>query len=452
MSEPKPAGQPNLLAGARILVVDDEPGMRHFLGKTLRPLCRLVDEAGTTEEAAQCLKARQYDVMILDNIMPGQKGLDWLAEQRRVGGFTDTIMITAYADLQTAIDALRAGVSDFVLKPFRSNQILNALRRCIEMAQLKRENMLLRRELDKTDLGRRRRHELIGQSAPVAEVRAVLERVSQISTPVLITGASGTGKEVAARHLHARSDRAGAPFVPIQCGAIPADMIEYELFGHAPGAFPGAQAGREGLLASAAGGTVFLDEVSELSPGAQRALLRVLEDGMIRPIGTERDIQLDLRFVMSSSKPLHKAVEDGRFREDLLFRINVVEIAMPPLRERGTDVLELAELFLDEIATGLQLAKLEIAPNVRSALLRHDWPGNIRELRNFVERSLIFGRFPLDTLAPAPEADRIAPLEEVERREILKALEALGGNRSEAARQLGVSRKTIDRKCAAWGL
>jgi len=452
MPEPKPEDQYNLLAGARILVVDDEPGMRHFLGRTLSPLCQLVDEAATTEEAAQCLKARQYDVMILDNIMPGQKGLDWLADQRRGGGFTDTIMITAYADLQTAIDALRAGVSDFVLKPFRSNQILNALRRCMEMAQLKRENMLLKRELEKTDLGRRRRHELIGHSAPVDEVRAVLERVSQISTPVLITGASGTGKEVAARHLHARSDRAGAPFVPIQCGAIPADMIEYELFGHAPGAFPGAQTGREGLLASAAGGTVFLDEVSELSPGAQRALLRVLEDGMIRPIGTERDIQLDLRFIMSSSKPLQKAVEDGRFREDFLFRINVVEIAMPLLRERGTDVLELAELFLDEIASGLQLPELEITPNVRSALLRHDWPGNIRELRNFIEHSLIFGRFPLETLGTAPDADKIAPLEEVERREILKALEALGGNRSEAARQLGVSRKTIDRKCAAWGI
>ncbi|KFE36238.1 sigma-54-dependent transcriptional regulator [Thioclava atlantica] len=441
-----------LLGQASILIVDDEPGMRHFLVKTLKPLCRIVDEAGTTVEAAERLKSRQYDVMILDNIMPGQKGLDWLADQRREGGVTDTILITAYADLQTAIDALRAGASDFVLKPFRSNQILNALRRSLEMARLRRENMLLKRELEETDIGRRRRHELIGDSPAVHEIRAVLERIANVSTPVLITGASGTGKEVAARHLHARSGRAGAPFVPIQCGSIPADMIEFELFGHAPGAFPGATSGREGLLASAMGGTVFLDEVAELSPAAQSALLRVLEDGKVRPVGTERDIQLDMRFVMSSSTPLRRAVEQGRFREDLLFRINVLEIEMPPLRERGTDVLELAELFIGELAAGLQLPALEIPQPVRSAMLRHDWPGNIRELRNFIERSLIFGRFPLETLGPVPLAEHITPLEEIERREILRALEAVGGNRSEAARQLGVSRKTIDRKIASWGL
>ncbi|MEW2914140.1 sigma-54 dependent transcriptional regulator [Leisingera sp. JC11] len=440
------------LGQASILIVDDEPGMRNFLVKTLRPLCQLVDEAENTEAAAALLNTRQYDVMILDNIMPGQKGLDWLEEQRREGGFTDTILITAYADLQTAIDALRAGASDFVLKPFRSNQILNALRRCIEAARLKRENMLLRRELEATGAGRRRRRELVGASPAVSQVRNLLDRVAQVSTPVLITGASGTGKEVAARHLHARSSRAGAPFVPVQCGAIPADVIEYELFGHAPGAFPGAPAGREGLLASAQGGTVFLDEIGELSPSAQNALLRVLEDGRIRPIGTERTLQLDVRFVMSSSRALDEAVAEGHFREDLLFRINVIEVAMPPLRERGTDIVELAGLFLAEIAAQLQLPPLELSASVKSALLRHDWPGNIRELRNFVERSLIFGSFSLDTLAPARPAADILPLEEVERREILHALEAAGGNRSEAARRLGVSRKTIDRKCAAWGL
>lgn len=440
------------LAGARILVVDDEPGMRHFLVKTLQPLCLHVDEADTTEAAQHCLRAQQYDVMILDNVMPGQKGLDWLAEQRLAGGFTDTIMITAYADLQTAIDALRAGVSDFVLKPFRSSQILNALRRCLEIAQLRRENRLLRRELEKGDLGHKRRHTLIGQSAAIAEVRALLERVSGISTPVLITGASGTGKEVAARHLHHASGRAEAPFVAIQCGAIPAEMIEVELFGHAPGAVPGAPAGREGLLASAQGGTVFLDEVTELGPAAQSALLRVLEDGVIRPVGTERHVQLDLRFVMSASKSLHDAVRQGRFREDLLFRINVLEVAMPRLADRGTDIMELAELFVDEIGARLQLPPPELTPAVRAALLRHDWPGNIRELRNFIERALIFGRFPLETLAPPVGTGQIAPLEEVERREILRALETVGGNRSEAARRLGVSRKTIDRKCAAWGL
>ncbi len=454
MTRGEGADLPDLLSKICVLVVDDEPGMRNFLVKTLSPLCRAVDAVGDTEAASARLAARQYDIMILDNIMPGQKGLEWLAEQRKEGAVTDTILITAYADLQTAIEALRAGASDFVLKPFRTNQILNALRRCVELAQLRRENMLLRRELENTDPGRRRRYELVGPSEAVERVRVMLAQVANVATPVLISGASGTGKEVAARHLHARSARARAPFVPIACGSIPRDMIEAELFGHAGGAVAGVQGGapREGLLASAQGGTVFLDEVAELSPAAQAALLRVLEDGAIRPMGTQRDVHLDLRFVMTTSKPLVEAVAAGRFREDLYFRINVVELRMPLLRERGTDVIALGELFVEEIAARLQLPRLKIDSAVRAAMLRHEWPGNIRELRNFIERSLIFGRFPLETLAESVPAGDIAPLEEQERRAILQALDAVGGNRSEAARRLGVSRKTIERKCAAWGL
>ena len=454
VEERREAGQGTLtdhLREARVLVVDDEPGMRNFLVKVLTPYCREVAEAADAAQAGACLAERHFDIMILDNMMPGQTGIDWLAEQRERGGFTDTIMVTAYADLETAIEAMRAGASDFVLKPFRSNQLLNAVRRCMQMAALRRENTLLRRELENTDLGRRRRHELVGASRALEEVRATLDRLKDIDTPVLITGASGTGKEVAARHLHHISDRAGRPFVPISCGAIPAEMIEMELFGHAPGAFPGAGEGREGLLASAQGGTVFLDEVAGLGPAAQTALLRVLEDGMIRPVGTERDTQLDLRFVLATSKDLAREVAEGRFREDLLFRINVLELRMPPLSRRETDVIELAELFLEELGARLRLAPLSIDSATRAAMLRHDWPGNIRELRNFIERSLIFGRFPLETLAPA-RGEEIAPLDEVERRQILTALEAVGGNRTEAARRLGVSRKTIDRKCAAWGL
>ncbi|AVW93243.1 sigma-54 dependent transcriptional regulator [Celeribacter baekdonensis] len=441
----------DLLTGARILVVDDEPGMRHFLVKMLSPLCRAVDEAPDAATAERLLSVHQYDIMVLDNIMPGQKGLDWLHARRESGGFTDTIMITAYADLHTAIEALRAGVSDFLIKPFRSTQILNALQRCLQMAALRRENFLLRRELETTAQGTRRR-ELIGSSVIITEARRLLERVAPLSTPVLITGPSGSGKEVAARHIHDHSGRGTAPFVAIQCGAIPEDMIEFELFGHTAGAFPGAQSGREGLLASASGGTVFLDDVSELASNAQTALLRVLEDGVIRPVGTERDVQLDLRFVIASSKALDEAVREGRFREDLLFRLNVVEIEMPPLMDRGTDVLDLADLFQAEISAALNLPRLDMPSVVRSAMLRYDWPGNIRELHNFVERALIFGRFPVETLSETSPTQDITPLEVTEKREILRALEALNGNRTEAARRLCVSRKTIDRKCAAWGL
>ncbi len=440
------------LTQASILVVDDEPGMRNFLVKTLAPYCRVVAEAEDAAVASALLADRHFDVMILDNMMPGQKGIDWLAGERRRGGFTDTIMVTAFADLETAIEAMRAGAADFLLKPFRSNQLLNAVRRCIQMAQLRRENMLLRHELE-SDVGRRRRDRLIGSSPAIEAVRQTLWRVKDVSTPVLITGASGTGKEVAARHLHAASKRASMPFVAINCAAIPSDMIEIELFGHAPGAFPGAQGPREGLLPSADGGTVFFDEVAELDGGAQSALLRVLEDGQVRPVGTERNIQLDLRFVLATSKSLEREVAEGRFREDLLFRINVLEVKMPALSQRETDVIELGQLFLADIAARQGLAALDIDVAARAAMLRHAWPGNIRELRNFIERSLIFGRFPLETLAPVPAGgEAIEPLDQIERRAILQALEAVGGNRSEAARRLGISRKTIDRKCVAWGI
>ncbi|MGY9045821.1 hypothetical protein P775_06925 [Puniceibacterium antarcticum] len=441
------------LSEANILVVDDEPGMRNFMVKTLSPYCKSVAEAKDAESANALLAQRHFDVMILDNIMPDRKGIDWLADQRSRGGFTDTIMITAYADLDTAIQAMRAGAADFVLKPFRSNQILNAVRRCIQMTQLRRENMLLRRELDTSDIGRKQRDRLIGSSAAISAVRETLDRVRNVATPVLITGASGSGKEVAARQLHMSSCRADMPFVAINCATIPAEMIEIELFGHVVGAFPGAVSSREGLLPSARGGTVFLDEVAALDPSAQSALLRVIEDGLVRPVGTERDIQLDLRFVLATSSSLTQEVAEGRFREDLLFRINVLEIAMPPLGQRDTDVIVLADLFLNDISRRLGLPALEIDPVTRAAMLRHDWPGNIRELRNFIERSLIFGRFPIDTMSsPQIVNGRIEPLDQVERREILRALEAVRGNRSEAARRLGISRKTIDRKCAAWGL
>lgn len=440
------------LSNASILIVDDEPGMRNFMMKIIEPYCGYVTTASDPTTASARLAERHFDVMILDNIMPERKGIEWLAEERRKGGFTDTIMVTAYADLETAIEAMRAGAADFILKPFRSNQLINAIQRLIETSRLRRENMLLQRELEATDIGRKRRHELIGSSKAITDIRAMLARVENVSTPVLITGASGTGKEVAARHLHAHSARANMPFVPISCGSIPTETIESELFGHAPGAFPGAQGGREGLLASAQGGTVFLDEVSELDATAQSALLRVLEDGMIRPVGTERDIQLDLRFVLATSKDLSQLVSAGKFREDLFFRVNVLGIQMPPLDRRETDVIELAELFLEEIAAHLRLDRLSIDSAARAAILRHSWPGNIRELRNFIERSLIFGRFPLETLGDSALEQQIVPLEDVERREILRALEKLGGNRAEASRQLGVSRKTIDRKCAAWGI
>ncbi|RQP04913.1 MAG: sigma-54-dependent Fis family transcriptional regulator [Paracoccus sp. BP8] len=435
-----------LMRQASVLVVDDEPGIRNFLVKTLQPHCRAVLEAADVETAGAMLEQQRFDIVLLDNRMPGPRGIDWLVQQRKQGWRFEAIMITAFPDLDTAIEAMRAGAADFLLKPCRANQVLNAVRRSMELASLRRENLLLRHELDRTRLSQR--SQLLGSSPAIEEVRERLRRVAGLPTPVLISGGSGTGKEEAARFLHALSGRADRPFVAINCATIPADMLETELFGHAP---RGPDQGRTGLFVSAEGGTVFFDEIAELPRPAQAALLRVLDKQTIRPVGAEREIALDLRFVFATGKTLAAEVEAGRFREDLFFRVNVLQIEMPPLRLRGTDTIDLAAFFMAGLAAELGLEPLPIDTQARAALLRHPWPGNIRELRNFIERSLIFGRFPLETLGPATPQD-VEPLDAVQRRYILQALELAGGNRSRAADWLGVSRKTIERKCARWGL
>lgn len=440
------------LAQASILVVDDEPGMRNFLQRILSSRCKRVETAADIEQASRILDEDHFDVIILDNIMSGKHGVEWLAEQRNVGFFADAILITAYADLETAIQALRAGAADFVLKPFRSNQILNAIARCLDRLRLQRENYVLRHEL-RSSSGRSLSDRLIGESKAIHSVRESIQRVAPLPTSVLITGQSGTGKEVAARSLHAFSDRDDKPFVPVNCAAIPPDMIESELFGHVRGAFTGAHAARDGLFLYAQGGTLFLDEIGELPMPLQSKLLRVLEDKRVRPVGSEREIPVDLRFVFATNCRLDEQVEQGNFRADLYFRINVMQIHLPPLKERGGDILELADLFMYELSRQLGVPPVAFSESEQIRLVHYDWPGNVRELRNFVERTLILGRFPTEfgterATIKNPE-DSLA---EVERRHILSVLSEVGGNREEAARRLGVSSKTISRKCAAWNI
>ena len=440
------------LAQASILVVDDEPGMRNFLIRTLAPRCKRIEEAADTEEASRKLDQHHFDVVILDNIMPGKNGVDWLVEQRAIGFFADAILMTAYADLETAIQALRAGAVYFVLKPFRSNQILNAVARCLDRMRLQRENFVLRYELRASSEHILLRDKLIGESVAIRQVRDTIARVAPLPTTVLLTGESGTGKEVAARSLHALSDRASKPFVPVNCAAIPPDMIETELFGHIKGAFTGAEATREGLFMHAQGGTLFLDEIGEMPLATQSKLLRVIEDRRVRPVGAEREVPVDLRFVFATNADLEKQVEQGRFRADLFYRINVMQLHLPPLRDRDGDALELADLFMSKLSQQLGMPPVAIDALVRAALLRYAWPGNVRELRNLIERSLILGRFPEDFRGhrSGNSAMTAATLEEVERRHILAVLDEAGGNRDEAARRLGISRKTIDRKCVSW--
>ncbi|NVO27447.1 sigma-54-dependent Fis family transcriptional regulator [Donghicola sp. C2-DW-16] len=429
-----------------ILIVDDEPGMRNYLTRTLEPRCKKVMAAANAEEASTLLDAHHFDLVLLDNVMPGQSGLDWLAEQRRVGLFAEAILMTAYADLETAIHAMRVGASDFVLKPFRSNQILNAVNRCMVQKYLRRENFLLKYELQADSLAARGR--LIGTSPGIESVRKTLERVAPMPTPVLFTGASGTGKEICARTLHAMSDRANAPFVPINCASISPDRLSRDLFGDP------TQPGSDGLLVHASGGTIFLDEVAELPLPMQGELLRVLEDGSLRPHGSEREMPLNLRFVFATNADLDRAMEEGRFRRDLYHRINVVNIQMPPLRERVGDIPELAELFMGKFSRQLGVEPLVLTDQVLLNMARYDWQGNVRELKNLIERSLILGEFPPEFAGSADGGDNepVESLHAVERRHILSVLEACGGNRAEAARRLGVSRKTIDRKCSMWNV
>lgn len=432
------------LAGAQVLVIDDEPGMRNFLVKTLGPRVKRVASAASPAEASRVLDEAHFDLVILDNIMPGGTGLDWVTEQRRKGYFADTILITAYADLETAIAALRAGVSDFVLKPFRTNQILGAMARTLDRTHLRRDNVLLRRELYAgAGLGK-----LLGTSAALSEVRELLDRLAPLPTPVLFTGESGTGKELAARQLHGLSDRAEKPFVAVNCAAIAVDRIVPELFGTVEGD------GRlkPGLLMLADGGTLFLDEVAQMPEALQAAFLRVLEDQRIRPEGAEREIPLNLRFLFATNADLDRAVAEGRFRADLYHRVNVMRIEMPPLRERSEDIVELASLFMTQFATTLGMPGLALDEETLLKLRRYDWPGNVRELKNLIERSVILGAFPKEFAGhgAVTGARAIEDLDLVVQRHVLHVLDLCDGNRAEAARRLGVSRKTIDRKVAVW--
>ncbi|MCS0494618.1 sigma-54 dependent transcriptional regulator [Ancylobacter sp. MQZ15Z-1] len=442
------------LAQASILVVDDEPGMRNFLSRTLGPRCKRLEEAANADEASRLLDEQHFDIVILDNIMPGKNGVDWLTEQLALGFFADAILMTAYADLETAIQALRAGAVDFLLKPFRSNQLLNAVARCLDRVRLQRENLVLRHELRSSSNHILLRDKLVGDSDAIRQVRETISRVARLPTPVLFTGQSGTGKEVASRSLHLLSDRADKPFVPVNCSAIPPEIIESELFGHLKGAFTGADRAREGLFMHAQGGTLFLDEIGELPLSLQSKLLRVLEDLRVRPVGSEREIPVDLRFVFATNADLRESVRKGLFRSDLFFRINVMQIHLPPLKDRGNDVLDLAALYMRKLSQQLGMSPVPIDDAVRASLLRYDWPGNIRELRNLIERTLILGQFPdefrEDAHVDASEASD--SLAEVERRHILSVLREVHDNREEAARRLGISRKTIDRKCASWNI
>lgn len=439
------------LAHAAVLVIDDEPGMRNFLAKVLTGNCGRVDVMADTRDAARLMDERTYDVIILDNIMPEKTGLQWLAEQREIGLFSDAILITAHADLDTAIQAIRAGAGDFLLKPFRSNQVLNAIARSLERARLRRQNSVLRHELEVGKDILKHRDALLGVSAEIVKARQAIGQAALSDSNVVFRGEVGAGKQVAARMMHAASARAPHPFVWLQCHGMSDVAFQQRLFGQLATQGGGSPAGHEGILQSAAGGTLYLEDVEMLSPGCQNILAELISTGRFSPLGARRSLELNMRIICSTTRPLGQIVEGRDFRTDLFYLLTVVEIVLPPLRQRTEDIVELTHFFSDRLSQRMGIPVPPFTPLARRRFLAYDWPGNVMELRNTVERALIHRDFET-AIGGAAASIEIEDLAAVERRHILAVLDACDGNHAEAARRLGVARKTIDRKCRSWGL
>ncbi|MCK5342348.1 MAG: sigma-54-dependent Fis family transcriptional regulator, partial [Candidatus Heimdallarchaeota archaeon] len=392
-------------------------------------------------------------LIIMDIRLSGQSGVEWVQELRGHGVQTDVIFMTAFADMETAIQALRTGAADFILKPFRVEQMLSSVKNCLEKQRLTRDNFVLQRQLEQYY----EMDGMIGASDAIKDVCSIIKRVAPSPTTLLIEGQSGTGKELAARALHEFSTRKGA-FVPINCGSISPDLLESELFGHVKGAFTGAHQSRQGLFNYASGGTIFLDEIGEMPLAMQAKLLRVLEEHAIRPVGSEREISIDVRIIAATNRDLEAEVEKGQFREDLFYRLNVVSIRMPSLAERKEDIPLLARYFSDTLSVQLGVEAIPFNHEDLVGLQSYSWPGNIRELKNIIERSLLLGRTPLNCINKNSTGNNHAEkplgmeypdnwsMQDVEKHHMQSVLKTVDGNKSEAARRLGVSRKTLERK------
>ncbi len=452
----------NARSRACVLIVDDEPGMCHFLAKSLAPRVGRVLCAGSAEEAEALLAEQHVDLLLLDIALPGKNGITLLKQMRAQGIGAEVVLMTAFADLDTAIEALRAGAGDMLLKPFRVTQAQSAVRQGLERAELRRENWLLRRAISQRTPPA---DALVGSSIVVKGLQAALQRVAGVDSTVLLSGESGTGKELAALTLHRLSEHAAAPFVPVNCATADGSALEAELFGRADGA-----TAHDGLFVYAQGGTLFLDEIGELPLPLQASLLRVLEDRRVHPLGGTRAVPVDVRIVAATHHDLADDVRAGRFRADLYYRLQVVQIRLPPLRAHKEDIAELVAHFIDTLARRLGVAPIDISDDEMLYLQQYDWPGNVRELRNLIERSLIVGALNVSALyqslpRPPPPIERVraadsptantatsAPtdLHSLEKRHILAVLESVGGDKTQAAQLLAISRRTLERRVAEW--
>ena len=448
-----------MIAPATLLIADDDPVALALLAEVLAGEGYVVRAASGGAACLELAAREPVELAIVDLRMPDMDGLEVIRRLAVIRPGIPIIILTAFAGIDTAIEAIRSGATDYLSKPFRMEQITIAVRRILESKRLARENVQYRQErADRFGVGN-----LIGQSPAMVEVYKLVARVAGLDTTVLIQGETGTGKELVARAIHHASPRADGPFVVVDCSALAETLFESELFGHERGAFTGALAARRGLFETAAGGTCLLDEIGELSPALQAKLLRALQEQSIRRVGGNEQIAVNVRMIAATNRDLRKRVDEGAFREDLYYRLNVVSIAVPPLRERGGDVHLLAQHFVDQYARAAKKAIRGLARETLDLLSAHHWPGNVRELENAIARAVALSSSELlmpDGMSLPPRADPgplalPAPqmrLDEVRRWYVGKVLEEMGGNKVHAAERLGIDRGTLHRMLRRWAM
>lgn len=454
-------------ATQRILVVDDDVGLSECVECLLSLQGYKTVMTKNADEGIRTALSDDFDLVITDLKLPDSSGLDIIRTVKEADPETPVILMTSYSSMETAIEALRLGATDYVMKPFNNTDFVHAVQRALKERWIKRENRILKRSLKKAYATR----EIAGNSPEMKQVLDLVSRVAPSDAPVLIEGESGTGKELVARAIHENSSRANGPFVAINCGAIPADLVESELFGHAKGAYTGATSSSEGLVREANGGTLLLDEIGELPLPLQVKLLRVIQEREVRPVGGGRIHQIDVRFLAATNKSLRAEVDEGNFREDLFYRLNVINIAIPPLRERGDDVELLAKRFIEHYSRKMGKNITTIGEDLRQFLRSYEWPGNVRELENLIERAIILSdsevltaRHLMDTgnmQQPAPSSERtvdesvVFPDEPLSVEDYIRECIVRYQNdhsETELARMLGVGRKALWVRRRKWGL
>ncbi len=449
---------------ASILLIEDDPALSELLVEGLAQHGHRVEAAGDGNDALAAFEARDFDVVLTDLNVHGVNGLEICRTVVARRPDVPVLVLTGHGTLETAVSAIRAGAYDFLTKPIEIDGLLVAVNRALQHRAYREEIKRLRTALAASEGF----DDLVGESAPMKRLYELLQKVAQSDASTLISGESGTGKELAARAIHQRGPRKDRPFIAINCAAMPEALLESELFGHARGAFTDAKTAKVGLFVQANGGTLFLDEVGDMPISLQPKLLRVLQERKVRPVGGSSETPIDVRVISATHRDLEEEVEERRFREDLYFRLNVIHVDLPPLRSRGSDVLLLAQKFLEHHAKRAGRAVLGLTPAAAEKLTAYSWPGNVRELQNCMERAValtthdriapddlpakVLNHQPSHVVVASDDPSELQSLEEVERRYILRVLEAVAGNKAVAARVLKLDRKTLYRKLAHYGV